>query len=140
MMFAQNVSERDNHTLDEDVKMYFLVETTAMDAFIACWESKMYYDYARRILLFMIIIRKDDKSMGRSGKGIVQMRGEEWRPYSPETFLCPPFPSYVSGHSTISGACADALRFFTGSDNFGLEVRLVPGAMTEPDNVGDRLP
>src|SRR5688572_1401056 len=46
-IFAQNVSERDNHTLDEDVKMYFLIEAAAMDAFIACWDAKMFYDYAR---------------------------------------------------------------------------------------------
>ena len=33
-MFAQNVSLRDKHSLDEDVKMYFLVEMAAMDAFM----------------------------------------------------------------------------------------------------------
>ncbi|MCI4642254.1 MAG: hypothetical protein MRY51_05290 [Flavobacteriaceae bacterium] len=34
----------------------------------------------------------------------------------------PPFPSYVSGHSTISGACAEALRLFKGLDYFGFSV------------------
>jgi hypothetical protein len=67
---------------------------------------------------------------------MMQMKGQEWRPYSPETFLCPPFPSYVSGHSTISGACAEVLKLFTGSDSFGTEVELIPGALTEPDNIG----
>ena len=38
------------------------------------------------------------------------MMGQDWRPYSPATFLCPAFPSYVSGHSTVSGACSEALR------------------------------
>ena len=47
LKFAQDVSLRDNHTLDEDVKMYFLTEVTAMDAFIASWDAKMYYDFAR---------------------------------------------------------------------------------------------
>ena len=27
--------------------MYFLVEVAAMDAFIAAWDTKMYYDFAR---------------------------------------------------------------------------------------------
>jgi len=67
------------------------------------------------------------------------MKGEEWRPYSPETFLCPPFPSYVSGHSCVSGACAEALRLFTGKEEFGLSVKLVPGSMTEPNHVGDTV-
>src|SRR5688572_20833481 len=46
-IFSQQVSRRDQHTLDEDVKMYFLVQAAAMDAFIAAWDSKMYYDFAR---------------------------------------------------------------------------------------------
>ena len=65
------------------------------------------------------------------------MKGKDWRPYSPDAFLCPPFPSYVSGHSTISGGCAEALRLFTGDDHFGVEVELVPGALTEPNNLDD---
>jgi hypothetical protein len=70
---------------------------------------------------------------------MVQVKGTEWRPYSPETFLCPPFPSYTSGHSTVSGACSEALRLFTGDDNFGASVKLVLGAMTEPNNLGDTV-
>ncbi|MEP6793796.1 MAG: DUF6851 domain-containing protein, partial [Saprospiraceae bacterium] len=46
LRFAQNVSIRDHHTLDQDVKLYFLTEVTAMDAFIACWDTKMTYDNA----------------------------------------------------------------------------------------------
>ena len=41
-IFAQNVSVRDNHTLDDDVKMYFLVEMADMDEFIASWDAKMF--------------------------------------------------------------------------------------------------
>lgn len=140
MIFAQNVSVRDNHTLDEDVKMYFLVETTAMDAFIASWESKMYYDFARPYALVHNYYQDQViKAWGGADKGMIEMKGQEWRPYSPETFLCPPFPSYVSGHSCISGGCAEALRLFTGSDEFGEEVKLVPGALTEPNRIGDTV-
>ena len=135
LKFAQDVSRRDNHTLDEDVKMYFLTEVTAMDAFIASWDSKMFYDYARPYALVHDYYQDQViKAWGGPGKGVVEMKGEEWRPYSPEEFLCPPFPSYVSGHSTISGACAEALRLFTGSDVFGEEVELVPGVLTEIDS------
>lgn len=137
LVFAQNVSVRDNHTLDQDVKMYFLVEATAMDAFISCWDSKMYYDFARPYQLVHDYYQDQViKAWGGPEKGMIQMKGQEWRPYSPETFLCPPFPSYVSGHSTISGACAEILKLFTGSDTFGTEVELIPGALTEPDNLG----
>lgn len=140
-IFAQDVSERDNHTLDEDVKMYFLVEAAAMDAFIACWDAKMFYDFARPYSLVHAYYQDQIiKAWGGPEKGMVQMDGTEWRPYSPDTFLCPPFPSYVSGHSTVSGACSEVLRLFTGSDEFGIEVKLVPGALTElPENFGDTV-
>ncbi|MEZ4884682.1 MAG: vanadium-dependent haloperoxidase [Chitinophagales bacterium] len=138
--FAQDVSRRDNHTLDEDVKMYFLNQVTAMDAFIASWESKMYYDFARPYaLVHQYYEDQVIKAWGGPEKGMMEMKGQEWRPYSPETFLCPPFPSYVSGHSTISGACSEALKLYTGSDKFGEEVDLVPGILTEPDNLGDTI-
>lgn len=140
LKFAQDVSRRDNHTLDEDVKMYFYNQVTAMDAFIASWDSKMYYDYARPYALVHQYYQDQViKAWGGPGKGMVEMKGQQWRPYSPDTFLCPPFPSYVSGHSTISGACAEALKLFTGSDEFGEEVELVAGAMTEPDNLGEKV-
>jgi hypothetical protein len=139
-IFAQKVSVRDKHTLDDDVKMYFLIEVAAMDAFIAAWDAKMFYDYARPYALVHDYY-KNQIIKGWAGPevGIKQMKGSEWRPYSPETFLCPPFPGYVSGHSSVSGACAETLRLFTGNDLFGEEVKLVPGAMTEPDNIGDTV-
>ncbi|WP_242118188.1 vanadium-dependent haloperoxidase [Aestuariivivens sediminicola] len=138
LKFAQDVSLRDNHTLDEDIKMYFLIESVAMDGFIACWDSKMHYDFARPYALVHKYYQDQViKAWGGPDKGMTELKGQEWRPYSPDTFLCPPFPSYVSGHSTISGGCAEALRLFTGNDKFGVEVELIPGALTEPNNLGD---
>ncbi|MGZ8549664.1 MAG: vanadium-dependent haloperoxidase [Chitinophagaceae bacterium] len=140
LIFAQDVSLRDHHTLDEDVKMYFLVEAAAMDAFVACWDTKMQFDFARPYSLVHHYF-KDKKIKGWGGpeKGMIEMPGQEWRPYSPETFLCPPFPSYVSGHSTVSGACAEVLKLYTGNDHFGIEVKRRPGEMTEPGNTGPEV-
>lgn len=139
-IFAQNVSERDRHTLDEDVKMYFLVQAAAMDAFIAAWDTKMYYDFARPYALVHHYF-KDQMitAWGGAGQGMVKMQGDQWRPYSPETFLCPPFPSYISGHSCVSGACAEALRRYTGNDAFGVSVNWVPGSLTEPLKATDTV-
>jgi hypothetical protein len=140
LIFAQQVSVRDQHSLDDDVKMYFLVEAVAMDAFIAAWDAKMYYDFARPFALVHDYFQDQlIRGWAGPGNGIVQIKGKEWRPYSPASFLCPPFPSYVSGHSCVSGGCAEALRLFTGSDAFGEEVKLVPGALTEPENTGDTV-
>ncbi len=138
--FAQDVSVRDKHTLDEDVKMYFLNQVVAMDAFIASWDSKMFYDYARPFaLVHEYYGGKTITAWGGEGKGMMEMDGNLWRPYSPATFLCPPFPSYTSGHSTVSGACAEALKIWTGSDTFGSEVEWVAGSLTELDRLGDTV-
>jgi len=140
LKFAQDVSRRDNHTLDQDVKMYFFNQVVAMDAFIASWDSKMFYDYARPYALVHEYYQDQViKAWGGEGKGMMEMDGSQWRPYSPETFLCPPFPSYVSGHSCVSGACGEALKLWTGSDEFGEEVQLVAGALTEPEHLGDTV-
>lgn len=132
LIFAQHVSQRDRHTLDEDVKMYFLVEAVAMDAFIANWDSKMYYDFARPFALIHEYYA-DSTIYGWVGpeEGFGEISGSEWKPYSPLTFLCPPFPAYTSGHSTVSGGCSEALKLFKGSDHFDHAVRRVPGALTE---------
>jgi hypothetical protein len=136
-VFAQDVSVRDKHTLDDDVKMLFAVESAAMDAFIACWDAKMRYDFARPYTLVHYYFKdKTIKGWGGPEKGWIEMKGQDWRPYSPDAFLCPAFPSYVSGHSTVSGACSEILRLFTGDDHFGIEVKRNPGELTEPNNVG----
>ena len=140
LKFAQDVSRRDNHTLDQDVKMYFYNQVVAMDSFIASWDSKMFYDYARPYALVHEYYNNQKIiAWGGEGKEMMEIDGSEWRPYSPEIFLCPPFPSYVSGHSTISGGCGEALKLWTGSDEFGSTAELVAGAMTEPNNLGDTI-
>ena len=63
---------------------------------------------------------------------MIDIPGEKWHPYSPTTFVTPPFPGYVSGHSCVSGACGKALELFTGSDTFGAVERRRAGEMTEP--------
>lgn len=132
LIFAQDVSLRDKHTLDDDVKMYFLVEMTALDAFIACWDSKMYYDFARPYALVHDQFKGQKiNAWGGPFKGTVEMDGESWTPYSPDYFLCPPFPAYVSGHSTVSGGCGKALQLFKGNDAFSYQVTLLPGSLTE---------
>lgn len=140
LLFAQKVSIRDKRTLDDDMKMYFLNQITAMDAFITAWDSKMYYDYARPYALVHEYY-KGKKIYGwiGTGKGWGEMDDSEWRPYSPAAFLCPPFPSYVSGHSCVSGACVEALKLFKGSDEFGSSVELQAGYLIEPNHLGKKV-
>src|SRR5947209_8185472 len=66
------------------------------------------------------------------GTGAVDLPAENWYPYSPRTFVTPPFPGFPSGHSTVSGACSKVLELFTGSDKFGSVEFRKAGDLTEP--------
>lgn len=125
LRFAQDVSRRDGHDLDMDVKLFFTVANTAFDAFISSWECKRYYDSSRPWTLVRHYYA-GQRVRGWAGPegGVVEMDAEEWYPYSPYNFVTPPFPGYTSGHATVSGACGKILELFTGSDEFGVtEVR-----------------
>jgi hypothetical protein len=125
LRFAQDVSRRDKHTLDEDVKLFFAIANVAFDAFIACWDAKRHYDSSRPWTLVRHYY-KGQRVRGWAGPegGVVEMPAERWHPYSPYVFITPPFPGYTSGHASVSGACAKLLELFTGSDHFGArEVR-----------------
>lgn len=133
LRFAQAVSRRDKNDLDTDVKLYFAIGNTAFDAFIACWDTKRHYDSSRPwSLVRYYYAGKKIKGWAGPGKGVTELPAEEWHPYSPSTFVTPPFPGYTSGHSTVSSACARVLKHFTGSDQFhGVEKRIA-GSLTEP--------
>jgi uncharacterized protein DUF6851/vanadium-dependent haloperoxidase-like protein len=134
LQFAQDVSRRDHQTLDQDVKLFFSVGNVVMDAFIACWEAKRFYDTSRPYWWARMYYKgKQIDGWAGPGKGVVSMPGENWRPFSPDTFLTPPFPGYTSGHATASGAASRTLELFTGSDRFGAVAIQSAGWMTEPD-------
>jgi len=132
LRFAQDVSVRDRNDLDEDVKLFFSVAVTAFDTFIASWDSKRVYDSSRPWTLVRHYYPDEEiMGWGGPGKGVVKMKGSEWHPYSPSTFITPPFPGYTSGHSTVSAGCAEMLRLHTGSDEFGVLEERVAGELTE---------
>jgi hypothetical protein len=129
MRFAQFVSARDHHTLDDDVKMFFALGNALLDAGIAAWDAKREFDSVRPVSAISVLFRGQKiRSWGGPGKGTVQMDGSQWIPYQAASFPTPPFPEYVSGHSTYSAAAARILALFTGSDRFGDEVTLPAGS------------
>ena len=128
-LFAQWISERDHHALDDDVKMFFVLSNAIFDAGIAAWDAKRTYDSARPITAIPFLFRgKTIRAWGGPGKGTVEMDGSQWIPYQAATFPTPPFPDYVSGHSTYSAAAARILELWTGSDHFGDAITLPAGS------------
>lgn len=117
---AQYVSQRDGHTLDDDVKMFFLVANAVFDASIAAWTAKIRYDYVRPVTAVRYVKRgKKIRAWAGPGLGTRVIDGDTWLPYQISTFRTPPFSEYISGHSTFSMAGATVLRRFKGSDEYG---------------------
>ncbi len=50
--------------------------------------------------------------------GVGWIAAEDWVPFQAQNFVTPPFPGYVSGHSTFSRAMAEVLAGITGSPFF----------------------
>jgi hypothetical protein len=133
LRFAQDVSRRDKNAVDRDVKLFFCVGNVVFDAFIACWDAKRHYDSSRPwTLIHHLYAGKKIVGWAGPGKGVKTMPAEDWHPYSPLTFITPPFPGFPSGHSTASGAGAKILELFTGSDSFGSSENRKAGELTEP--------
>ncbi len=134
LRFAQDVSRRDHYGLDQDVKLFFSVSNIVFDAFIASWETKRFYDTSRPYWwVRMYYPGKQVRGWAGPGKGVASLAADKWHPYSPDTFVTPPFPGYPSGHATASGSAARILEHFTGSDRFGaISIRRV-GMLTEDE-------
>ncbi len=94
------------------VAAYTETSIAIFDAFISCWDEKFRSNYIR------------------PETAINKYLGEEWRPY----IQTPPFPSYTSGHGTISAAAAESMTYWfgdklsftdTSSLEFGIESRRI---------------
>ena len=139
-LFAQFVSQRDNHTIDDDAKMFFAMHNASFDAGIVAWHIKRRFDGVRPITAVRFAMRGQTiYAWGGPGRPTEPIPGEKWSPYNPGNNLTPPFPGYFSGHSVFSRSSATVLSLFTGSDYFGFSVllpanfgRVEPGIPAEP--------
>jgi hypothetical protein len=130
-LFAQYVSARDHHTLDDDVKMFFALTNAIFDAGIAAWDAKRVFDSVRPVTAIPYLLHGQQiQCWGGPGRGTITSDAADWIPYQPATFPTPPFPEYISGHSTFSAAGATILALWTGSEQFGDSVTFAPGTST----------
>jgi uncharacterized protein DUF6851/vanadium-dependent haloperoxidase-like protein len=128
-LFAQYVSARDHHTLDDDAKMFFALTNAIFDAGIAAWDAKRVFDSVRPVTAIPYVFHGQlIQCWGGPGRGTVTEDGSNWIPYQPSTFPTPPFPEYISGHSSFSAAGATILALWTGREEFGASVRFAPGS------------
>jgi hypothetical protein len=82
--------------LHTTIAAYAQTSIALFDGFIACWDEKYRSNYIRPETV------------------INQLVDPNWQPY----IQTPPFPSYVSGHSTISNAAAEVMTSYFGKVSF----------------------
>jgi PAP2 superfamily len=132
-LFAGAISRKHSQTIDQDTKLNFAVSNALLDAGITAWNAKRRYDFIRPVTAVRTTqAGKTIKAWAGPGQGTKLIPAEQFRSYIPT----PPFPDYVSGHSTFSAAAAQVLRSFTGSDTLNLTVNFAAGSsFVEPGTV-----
>lgn len=121
LQIAEAVSNYDRNSLAEDVRLFFGVSQALLDAGIAAWDAKRTYDSVRPVSAIPYYFRGQTiRSWAGPGLGAQWIQGQAWRPFQRPTNPSPPFPEFLSGHSTFSAAAATVIAGLRGSDTIPL--------------------
>jgi len=105
---AQIIAAAQGNTLEENARLFALLNIAMADAAICAWDAKYEFHFWRPVT------------------AIAYAEPElNWMSF----IVTPPFPDYVSGHSTFSGAAATVLAVFYGTDDlpFTIGSDFLPG-------------
>jgi hypothetical protein len=115
---ARDVADRAGHTLEQNARLFALLNAAMADAAICAWDAKYRFNFWRPVTA----IRNGDSDGNPLTAG-----DSAWGSF----IATPPFPDYVSGHSTFSGAAARVLALFFGTDRVAFSSRsdFLPGVV-----------
>ena len=105
---AQEVALERKTTLPENARLFALLNVALADAAIVCWDCKYRHKLWRPVTAIRAADEVDDN----------EYTDRDWLPL----LTTPAFPSYVSGHSTFSGAAAGILEGFFGTDEIAFTI------------------
>jgi membrane-associated phospholipid phosphatase len=100
---SQDVSLLRGQSLAENAQMLFALNAAEADSGIAAWDAKFTYNFWRPVTSI--------RNAGADGNAATTA-DLAWTPL----LVTPPFPSYMSGHSTFSAAASTVLSGFFGAD------------------------
>jgi membrane-associated phospholipid phosphatase len=106
---AQRVSADRQNSIGQNARLFALLNIAMADAAICAWDAKYTYDFWRPVAA----IRAGD-----TDDNVATIADRSWTSF----IATPPFPDYVSGHSTFSGAAASVLASFYGTDHISFSV------------------
>jgi hypothetical protein len=113
---AQDVALRVGNTIEQNARLFALLNIAMADAAIGAWDAKYFFESWRPVTA----IRNGDSDGNAATVG---------DPTWSAMIGTPPFPDYISGHSTFSGAASRVLAMFYHSDNiaFATGSDVLPG-------------
>jgi hypothetical protein len=100
---AQDVAAARGNTLPQNARLFALMNIAMADAAICAWDAKYRFNFWRPVTAIV---------NGDLDGNEATTPDPSWRSF----LVTPPFPDYVSGHSTFSGAAARVLALFYGTD------------------------
>ncbi len=103
-VIARDVANVRGNTVAQNARLFALLNVALADAAICSWDCK----YSDNLWRPITAIRAADTD-GNSATSA----DPTWTPF----LVTPPFPEYISGHSTFSGAAATVLASFFGADD-----------------------
>lgn len=117
-VIAQEVAARRGNTLEQNARLFALLNLAEADAGIVAWDCKYAYNSWRPVTA--IPNADSDGNLDTTSDAT-------WTPL----LITPNFPEYISGHSTFSGAAATVLAAFFGSDTtpFTTGSEALPGVL-----------
>src|SRR5436309_6684374 len=93
---AQTIADMRGNTLEQNARLFALLNIAMADAAICAWDAKYTFHFWRPVTAINYVEPELN-----------------WMSF----IVTPPFPDYVSGHSTFSGAAATVLAVFYGMDD-----------------------
>ena len=122
---AQIIAEDRLNTLEQNARLFALLNIAMADAAICAWDAKYTFDFWRPVTAIAFVEPELN-----------------WMSF----IVTPPFPDYVSGHSTFSAAAATVLALFYGTDDLPFTIgsdflpgvyRSFPTPLDAADEAGD---
>ncbi|CAD7701074.1 unnamed protein product [Ostreobium quekettii] len=116
---AVGAAEKQGLDVFASAQLLFLVGAALNDAGVAAWASKLRFDYTRPLQMIQCGFAGEAvEAWVGPYAGVGTIDASTWQPYQARTFVTPPFPAYVSGHSAFSAAAAAAMIDYFGTNEY----------------------
>jgi hypothetical protein len=103
-LLAQIVAQQKGNTLEGNARLFAALNIAIADSVINCWDAKYEFSFWRPVTGIREAANDGNPDTAADAA---------WTPL----IVTPPFPSYTSAHSSVSGSAAAVLAGFFGTDN-----------------------